>query len=73
MSKEEILKKYHITNATKNHAYVYTYNSTLKAMDEYADKCLNDYLNAILCIKSIPMPKADSNSIAESINKYLNK
>lgn len=36
-------------------------------------KELNDYLNAILCTKSISMPKADSNSIAESINQYLKK
>lgn len=43
-----------------------------------ADYCLdlsiqamNEYMNDFLCTKSIPMPKADSNSIAESINKYL--
>lgn len=47
------------------------YSGVYKAMNEYADACLNEYLNAILCTKSIPMPKADSNSIAESINKYF--
>ncbi len=32
---EEILKKYHITINTKNHSYVYTFNSTVIAMQKY--------------------------------------
>jgi hypothetical protein len=45
----------------------------LQNQEKLIDAKLNEYLNAIICTKSIPMPKADSSSIAESITKFMNK
>jgi hypothetical protein len=39
---------------------------------ENLEQNMNEYINAILCTKTMPMPNPDSNSIAESITKFLN-
>lgn len=75
IDKEEILLNTYKENCSEriykfqkvvNHDLIY------KAMDEYGEEILNEYLNKLLCTKEIKIESPIcSNTIAKSINEFL--